>query len=119
MKNLSQRIKILFPNAKPLIDFVVVDDGNGNQKISEWRLSQPQPTQEQLDAVASQADLMDRQNAVKSTRANLYADPMDYLDAKVKQASSDPAIVAKGVEQEKAYTTWNLRVKSDNPIPTV
>ena len=41
-----------------------------------------------------------------------YPDPMELNDAKVKQASPDPAIQAEGVAQEQQYYTDCLAIKA-------
>jgi hypothetical protein len=47
--NLASAITYLHPNAIPTHDFVVRDDSDGRgQYIDEWNLSDPQPTQDQL-----------------------------------------------------------------------
>jgi hypothetical protein len=37
-------------------DVILQDDGNGIVYIAEWNLDTPQPTQEQLDALETQAN---------------------------------------------------------------
>lgn len=47
---LSLAITYIYPNAIPMQDFVVRDDSDGRgQYIDEWHLTDPKPTQEQLD----------------------------------------------------------------------
>lgn len=49
--NLTASIKQLFPNARLFEHFMVRDDSNGDGPyISEWKLTQPQPTQIELEA---------------------------------------------------------------------
>jgi len=48
-------------------------------------------------------------------RAAEYPPMADYLDAKVKQASSDETVVAEGVAQEQAYLEACLAVKAKYP----
>lgn len=38
----------LFPNAKPMEDFLVMDEGEG-QFIAEWHINAPIPTEEELE----------------------------------------------------------------------
>ncbi len=49
MQQLALGLLYLFPNAKPLVDYMVVDDGV-KTFIYEWKLPDPQPTDEQLTA---------------------------------------------------------------------
>jgi hypothetical protein len=49
--NIAQVIIYLFPQAKPLIDFTVQDDSDGNGPyIAVWNLEADQPTEEELEA---------------------------------------------------------------------
>jgi hypothetical protein len=48
MVSLSQVIQYLFPTARPLIDYVVADVGNG-PFIQHWGIAAPQPTQAEID----------------------------------------------------------------------
>ncbi len=47
--NIADCVLFLYPDAKPLVDFEVMDRGDG-QYISMWHLSAPQPTQAELEA---------------------------------------------------------------------
>lgn len=53
MVALSDAIFVLFPNADPLIDYLIQDDGKG-QYIKSWNLTDPQPTVEALNAVTQE-----------------------------------------------------------------
>jgi len=67
-----------------------------------------QPTDEQLNAVDSAADLEERQNAVRSTRRNAYGDLGSQLDMQYH-------------DNVDGTTTWKdhvAAVKTANPIPT-
>lgn len=49
--NIPQIIKHLYPNASPIIDFIVQDDSDGNGPyIASWNLPDPQPTETELQA---------------------------------------------------------------------
>jgi hypothetical protein len=49
--NKALAIMQLYPNANPLVDFVVQDDSDGNGPIiAQWNSSEPQPTDEELQA---------------------------------------------------------------------
>lgn len=50
-------------------------------------------------------------------RLAAYPDKAEYLDAKVKQASSNPVIREEGLAQEAAYCQACLQVKIDFPKP--
>jgi hypothetical protein len=54
---------------------------------------------------------------VLDKRASEYPEISEYLDAKVKQASSDAGTIAEGEAQEQAYLEACLLVKENNPKP--
>lgn len=60
------------------------------------------------------SELLDECRAAREVAYPLAA---DYLDAKVKQSSSDSAIVAIGIAQEAAYLAACLAVKDQFPKP--
>ena len=98
-------------NVDFLNDVKLQDDmvgGVSNPYIKEWNLDIAQPTDAQLAAVDSAADLEERQNAVRATRRAAYADIGDQLDMQYK-------------DNVNGTTTWKdhvAAVKSANPIPT-
>lgn len=53
--NISNALKYLYPNADPLCDWIVQDDGNGAY-IAAWHLLDPQPTLAQLQAASDAYD---------------------------------------------------------------
>ncbi|MEV2507732.1 XkdW family protein, partial [Paenibacillus larvae] len=46
--NIGSALMTLFPDAEPAIDYTVVRDEDGKQRIVEWRLDAPIPTKEEL-----------------------------------------------------------------------
>jgi hypothetical protein len=49
--NIAPAIIHLFPQANPMMDFVVRDDSDGNGAyIAQWNLEEPEPTEEELQA---------------------------------------------------------------------
>lgn len=49
--NIAQAIMHLFPQANPLMDFIVQDDSDGEGPyIAKWNLEEPEPTEEELQA---------------------------------------------------------------------
>ena len=115
MASLSSKVKTYCANnGVANIDFTVdvklQDDSNGQGAyIKEWNVSGvTQPTDEQLNAVDSAADLEERQNAVRSTRRNAYGDLGSQLDMQYH-------------DNVDGTTTWKdhvANVKTANPIPT-
>ena len=91
-------------------DVLLQDDSNGQGPyIKEWNVSGvAQPTDEQLNAVDSAADLSERQNAARAARRNAYGDWNSQLDMQYH-------------DNVNGTTTWKdhvAKVKTDNPIPT-
>ena len=92
------------------VDVLLQDDSNGQGPyIKTWNVSGvAQPTDEQLNAVDSAADLEERQNAVRSTRRSAYGDLGSQLDMQYW-------------DNVNGTTTWKdhvAAVKTANPIPT-
>ena len=93
-----------------MVDVLLQDDSNGQGPyIKEWNVSGvTQPTDEQLNAVDSAADLEERQNAVRATRRSAYGDLGSQLDMQYHDSID-------------GTTTWKdhvASVKTANPIPT-
>jgi len=53
----------------------------------------------------------------RTDRAAEYLPMSEYMDAKAKQTSSDPVVVAEGVQQEADFHAGNLAVKAKYPKP--
>ena len=108
MASLSSKIKqYASDNGVASVDFttdvLLQDDSNGQGPyIKEWNISGlAKPTDEQLNAVDSAADLSERQAAVRSARKVAYGDIGDQLD-----------------EIYKDIDAWKARIKKikdDNP----
>ena len=115
MASLSSKVKTYcanngVANVDFLADVLLQDDSNGQGPyIKEWNVSGvAQPTDEQLNAVDSAADLEERQNAVRTTRKNAYGDLGSQLDMQYHDSID-------------GTTTWKdhvASVKTANPIPT-
>ena len=115
MASLSSKVKkYLANNGVNSVDFtsdvLLQDDSNGQGPyIKEWNVSGvAQPTDDQLNAVDSAADLEERQNAVRATRRNAYGDWGSQLDMQYH-------------DSKDGTSTWEdhvAAVKTANPIPT-
>ena len=110
MASLSNKIR-QYVNAEVdfTTDVILQNDSDGRgDYIKEWNLDIAQPTQAQLDALETAADLHERQNVVRATRKAAYGSIEDQLDMQYK-------------DKLNGTTTWNdhvAAVKSANPIPT-
>ena len=115
MASLSSKVKTYcanngVANVDFMVDVLLQDDSNGQGPyIKTWNVSGvAQPTDEQLNAVDSAADLEERQNAVRSTRKTAYGDLGSQLDMQYW-------------DNVNGTTTWKdhvAAVKTANPIPT-
>ena len=93
-----------------MVDVLLQDDSNGQGPyIKEWNVfGVAQPTDEQLNAVDSAADLSERQNAARAARRTAYGDLGDQLDMQYH-------------DSKDGTSTWEdhvAAVKTANPIPT-
>jgi hypothetical protein len=115
MASLSSKVKTYcanngVANVDFMTDVLLQDDSNGQGPyIKTWNVSGvAQPTDEQLNAVDSAADLEERQNAVRATRRTAYGDLGSQLDMQYH-------------DSKDGTSTWEdhvAAVKTANPIPT-
>jgi len=105
MANLSTKIK-LYANQEVdfLNDVLLQDDGNGAY-IKEWNLDIAKPTQEQLDALETQAQTYENNQQIISNRKKLYGSWESQLEE----------IYDNGIDSWKARI---LQIKTDNPKET-
>ena len=115
MASLSSKVKQYCANngvaeVDFLKDVLLQDDSNGQGPyIKAWNVSGvAQPTDEQLNAVDSAADLSERQNAVRANRRMAYGDLGDQLDMQYHDS----------VDGTSTWKDHVAKVKTDNPIPT-
>ena len=115
MASLSSKVKKYcanngVANVDFMTDVLLQDDSNGQGPyIKTWNVSGvAQPTDEQLNAVDSAADLKERQNAVRATRRAAYGDLGNQLDMQYHDS----------VDGTSTWKDHVAKVKTDNPIPT-
>ncbi len=82
-------------------DVLLQDDGQGAY-IKEWNVAEVQPTEEQLDALESQAETLENNNQIIATRKKEYGTTAEQLEY----------IVENGVE---AFIEKQQQIKTDNP----
>ena len=82
-------------------DVLLQDDGQGAY-IKEWNVAEVQPTEEQLDALESQAETLENNNQVIATRKKEYGTTAEQLEY----------IVENGVE---AFIEKQQQIKISNP----
>ena len=115
MASLSSKVKQYCANngvaeVDFMTDVLLQDDSNGQGPyIKTWNVSGvAKPTDEQLNAVDSAANLSERQNAARSARRTAYGDLGSQLDMQYW-------------DNVNGTTTWKdhvAAVKTANPIPT-
>jgi len=77
-------------------------DGVSNPYIKEWNVEEVQPTEEQLDALESQAETLENNNRVIATRKKEYGTTAEQLEY----------IVENGVQ---AFIEKQQQIKISNP----
>ena len=106
MAQLSNKIKIYLDREVDFLKDVILQDdmvdGVSNPYIKEWNVAEVQPTEEQLDALESQAETLENNNQVIATRKKEYGTTAEQLEY----------IVENGVE---AFIEKQQQIKSDNP----
>ena len=102
MAHLSYKIKLYLDREVNFTkDVILQDDGQGAY-IKEWNVVEAQPTEEQLNALESEATTLESNNQVIQTRKNLYGSTAEQFEY----------IVENGVD---AFIAKQNQIKSDNP----
>jgi hypothetical protein len=96
MENLSYRIQVLHPELESLVDFVLMDDGEG-AFIAEWNAAVTQPTEAELLAVDLTATLaiIARRGAYPSIADQLDMQYHDGVDSTTTWADAIAAVKTK------------------------
>ena len=106
MAQLSNKIKIYLDREVDFNKDVLLQDdridGVSNPYIKEWNVAEVQPTEEQLDALESQAETLENNNQVIATRKKEYGTTAEQLEY----------IVENGVS---AFIEKQQQIKISNP----
>jgi formamidopyrimidine-DNA glycosylase len=105
MADLNSKIKIYLGRNFSMEEVLLQDDmvdGVSNPYIREWNVAEVQPTEEQLDALESQAETLENNNQVIATRKKEYGTTAEQLEY----------IVENGVE---AFIEKQQQIKISNP----
>jgi len=106
MAQLSTKIKLYLDREVNFNKDVILQDdmisGVSNPYIKEWNVEEVQPTEEQLDALESQAETLENNNQVIATRKKEYGTTAEQLEY----------IVENGVS---AFIEKQQQIKTDNP----
>ncbi len=87
---LNKKIELYLGRKPDFVDEVqVVDDGKGNLTIDVWNATDKEkPTEEQLDALESQAETLENNNQVIATRIKEYGTTAEQLEYIVENGVS-------------------------------
>lgn len=115
--NISEILKLKFPNINLLQDVILQDDGNGPY-IKEWNIEGvSKPTKSVLDRWSEELDLIYRQQLVTQKRQQ------EYIQQGVTAEALMVALVEKLIENRPealdALQAKRLVIKQNNPKPTV
>ena len=100
MANLNQKIKVYLLNNNKIYqeeknNYEIQNDGNGDYLVS-WNVSGlSEPTTDQLNSLNNDAETLEKNNVIRSTRKKAYGDIGDQLD-----------------EIYKDIDSWKARIKS-------
>lgn len=97
-------LSVLFPDAAPLRDYSVSDDGKG-AVISAWNLPDPQPTPEQLAAVTEAQVTAARLAKVRAAAKALY-------DSQGESERALRAVAKLAVDEINALRAWVTSFKA-------
>ena len=120
MNNLTIRIEAFLGRSVDFTSEVQLQDDGAGAYISKWSCAEAEPTDPELLAQQSAVDSYLAGEPLRETqrlRSFEYLPMSEYMDAKAKQTSSDPVIVAEGVQQEADFHAGNLAVKAKYPKP--
>ena len=102
MSNLPNKIEIYLGRKPDFNEEIILQNDDGTDYIKEWNAKdKAKPTDEQLNALESEATKLGNNNAVRSTRRLAYGDIGEQLD-----------------EIYKDIAAWKARIKKikdDNP----
>ena len=93
MSNLNNKIKAYLGRTPDFREEIVLQDdmidGVSKPYIAEWNATDKvKPTDEQLNALESEATKLENNNNIRATRKNLYGDIGDQLDEIFKDIES-------------------------------
>ena len=93
MSNLNNKIKAYLGRTPDFREEVILQDdmidGVSKPYIAEWNAKdKAKPTDEQLNALESEATKLENNNNIRATRKNLYGDIGDQLDEIFKDIES-------------------------------
>ena len=105
MAILHSKIKIYLDREVDFLkDVILQDDGDGVVYIHEWNVEEVQPTEEQLNALESQADELETANQVISNRKSEYPTIEECVHAILDDDLENLQILRQAVKEK--YPKW-------------
>jgi hypothetical protein len=102
MVKLNNKIKAYLGRTPDFLSEVKLQNDSGEDYIAEWNAKdKAKPTDEQLNALESEATKLENNNNIRATRKNLYGNIGDQLDEIFKDIDAWKARIQK--------------IKTDNP----
>ena len=102
MAHLSNKIEAYLGRKLNFFDDVVLQDDGSGAIIKEWNVAEAQPTEEQLNAVDSQANDLEALNQVYANRKAEYPS-IEELVVALYDTDDKSAIEAKRAEVKAKY----------------
>ena len=111
MKNLANKIELYLGRKPDFTSEVILQNDSGTDYIKEWNISseKAKPTDEQLNALDSQATTIENNNKVDETRKMSYGTWNEQLDLLYHDMNS-----GKGDKTGEWFKAVK-KVKDDNP----
>jgi hypothetical protein len=111
MANLSNKIRKYLDREVDFYNEVLLQNDGQGDYISFWSnsIEKEKPTDEQLNALESQATALENNNKVRATRKNSYGDIGDQLDMLYKD------MLAGKLDATGEWAKAIKKVKDDNP----
>ena len=109
MKNLAIKVELYLGRKPDFTEEVILkDDGDGVVYIKEWNVAEAQPTDEQLNALESQATTLENNSIAIYNRLKEYPSLGDVVDAIFKKEAGDStefdALATKRTTIKNKYT---------------
>ena len=96
---------------KPLVDFVLQDNGDGVVFLTEWNSDQPQPSVTAIETAEAEWQAEYNSQAYARARADAYPTVADFMEAYTEKE------IGSSSTKWDAYVTAYNKVRSDNPKP--
>ena len=101
MASLASKIRIYLDKEVDFRkDVILRDEGDGIAYIAEWNVEEAQPTDEQLNALESQADAVEALNQIISNRKSEYPTIEECVHAILDDTLDELQILRQAVKEK-------------------